>query len=146
MPNRLVTSTKGRSLIKKWEGLRLEAYLCPANVWTIGYGHTGGVLKGQTVTEAEANDLLTKDLKRFEDAVNFMVKVTLNQNQFDALVSFTYNVGTGALSTSTLLTQLNKGNYTCVPAQLRRWNKAGSRVLEGLKKRREDEVKLWLQN
>ena len=104
--------TRNKEIIKQSEGLRLEAYLCPAGVLTIGYGHTGSDVKeGSRVSREEAENLLTRDLERFEKDILKMVKVGLTQNQFDALVSFTYNVGSGALKTSTLLKKLNAGSY-----------------------------------
>ena len=137
-------SQAGINLIKKWEGLRLQAYLCPANVWTIGYGSTKGVKKGDVVTVKEAEELLRRDLQRFIATVNESVKVPLTQNQFDALVSFTFNVGQGAFKNSTLLRILNQGDYAGVPAQLARWNKGGGKVLPGLTARRKDEANLWV--
>lgn len=139
----MTTSPAGLNLIKQFEGLRLKAYLCPANVWTIGYGHTGGVKEGDKITLAKANEYLKADIARFEAAVNKLVTVPLTQNQFDALVSFTYNVGVVALKTSTLLKYLNVGSYTAVSEQLRRWNKASGKPLQGLINRREAEIKLF---
>ena len=107
----LKTGKKGLELIKEFEGCRLTAYKCPANVWTIGYGHTKGVKQGQKITLSEAEELLKDDLKIYESYVNKYVKVSLNQNQFDALVSFTYNCGPGSLRVSALLKKLNSYNY-----------------------------------
>jgi len=137
-------SPAGLELIKAHEGLRLKAYKCPAGVWTIGYGSTGPhVRPGLVITDKEAVDLLIRDVARFEAAVNRLVKVPLNQNQFDALVSFVFNVGVGAFEKSTLLRLLNGGRYEAVPAQLMRWTKAKGRELPGLVKRRRDEGTLW---
>jgi len=137
-------SRKGLDLIKRHEGLRLKAYLCPAGVWTIGYGSTGPhVIKGKVITESEAEALLVKDVRRFEDGVNRLVKVSLTQGQFDALVSFAFNCGVGALQKSTLLKKLNAGRYDAVPAELMKWTKGGGRELPGLVKRRRDEAGLW---
>jgi len=136
--------TKNKDLIKEAEGLELKAYLCPANVWTIGYGHTGDdVWPGLVITLAEAEALLTKDLKRFEGYIDKYVKVPLTQNQFDALVSFVYNIGAQAFIESTLLKKLNAGDYEGAAAQFPRWNKAKGKVLAGLVKRREKELKLF---
>ena len=137
------TGSKGIKLIKEFEGFKSQAYLCPANVWTIGYGTTSGVKKGQMVTEEQAIKLLQDDLAKFEKAVKNLVRVPLNQDQFDALVAFVYNIGVGAFSRSTLLSLLNQGNYEAVPEQLLRWNKAGGRVLNGLTRRRQAEGKLF---
>lgn len=138
------TSQKGIDLIKKFEGCRLEAYKCPAGVWTIGYGHTKGVQNGQKITQAQAEELLREDLRIYEQAVESCVKVPLSQNQFEALVSFCYNCGGEALRTSTLLKLLNEGKYSEAGEQFLRWNKAGGRVLAGLTRRREEERKLFL--
>lgn len=137
------TGSKGIKLVKEFEGFKAQAYLCPANVWTIGYGTTSGVKKGQMVTEEQAIKLLQDDLAKFEKAVKNLVRVPLNQDQFDALVAFVYNIGVGAFSRSTLLSLLNQGNYEAVPEQLLRWNKAGGRVLNGLTRRRQAEGKLF---
>ena len=137
------TSNKGIKLIQKFEGLRLTAYKCPANVWTIGYGHTSGVKKGQKITQAQAEKYLKDDLIKYEKGVEDLVKVKLNQNQFNALVSFAYNCGLGALKTSTLLKKLNKKDYKGASEELLRWNKANGRVLEGLKARRKAEKVLF---
>lgn len=138
------TSQKGIDLIKKFEGCRLEAYKCPAGIWTIGYGHTKGVQNGQKTTQAQAEEFLREDLKIYEQAVEACVKVPLSQNQFDALVSFCYNCGAEALRTSTLLRLLNEGKYSEAGEQFLRWNKAGGKVLVGLTRRREEERELFL--
>jgi GH24 family phage-related lysozyme (muramidase) len=140
------TSDKGLDLIKAHEGLRLSAYLCPANVWTIGYGHTSNagqptVKSGMRITRQEADEILRRDIRRFEDRVNRLVKVPITQGQFDALVSFDFN--TGALHSSTLLKRLNAGRHQEIPAQLMRWTKGGGRELKGLVNRRRDEAALW---
>ncbi len=142
------TSQRGIDLIRKHEGLRMRAYLCPAGVWTIGYGHTFGagppvVAKGMSVSVDEANAILVSDLAKFEAAVARLVKVALTQHQFDALVSFAFNVGQGALAKSTLLKRLNAGRHDAVPAELMKWTKGGGKVLPGLVNRRRDEAALW---
>jgi GH24 family phage-related lysozyme (muramidase) len=142
------TSDKGVALIKSHEGLRLNAYLCPANVWTIGYGHTSGagaptVVKGMKITREEADAILRRDLGTFERGVSRRVKVGLSQSQFDALVSFAFNVGLGAFERSTLLRKLNAGRYGDVPGELMKWTKGGGRELPGLVNRRRDEAGLW---
>lgn len=142
------TSDKGVSLIKAHEGLRLTAYLCPAKVWTIGYGHTSGagaptVVPGMKITRSEADTILRRDLGMFERGVSAAVKVPLKQNQFDALVSFAFNVGLGAFQRSTLLRRLNEGRYDAVPRELMKWTRGGGRELPGLVNRRRDEAALW---
>lgn len=139
------TSSKGINLIKEFEGLELEAYLCPANVWTIGYGHTKTVTKGMVISEEGAEELLKQDLRHYENGINKHVKVELNQNQFDALVSFSYNLGVFALRTSTLLRVLNEGDYEEAANQFGRWVRANGKVLNGLVRRREAERSLFLR-
>ncbi|WP_104097390.1 lysozyme [Stutzerimonas kunmingensis] len=136
-------SQKGLDLIKSFEGLRLSAYKCPADVWTIGYGATAGVKAGQTITKERAEELLREDVKRFEGYVERLVKVPLTQGQHDALTSFVYNLGAGNLSNSTLLRLLNAGDYAGAAAQFDRWNKAGGKVLAGLVRRRAAERALF---
>ena len=136
-------SAKGLALIKEFEGCELKAYVCPAGVLTIGYGSTGPhVSSGQTITAAEAEALLLKDLVRFEKAVNELVKVPMSQGNYDALVSFTFNCGEGAFADSTLLRELNEGKdpNTTAKAQLPRWTNNG---LAGLVLRRAAEVELF---
>ena len=136
-------SAKGLALIKEFEGCELTAYICPAGVLTIGIGSTGPhVYEGMTITQAEADALLLKDLVRFEKAVNGLVKVPLSQGAYDALVSFTFNCGEGAFADSTLLRELNAGkepNFTA-KSQLPRWTNGG---LAGLVRRRAAEVELF---
>ncbi len=139
------TSQTGINLIKRWEGLRTNAYLCPANVWTIGYGHTKGVYRGMIISHLKAEELLQQDLRIYEEAINRIVKVSLTQNQFDALVSFAFNVGIGALVSSTLLKLLNEGYSKMAAKQFSRWIYAGGRVLPGLVKRRHDEFNLFIK-
>jgi lysozyme len=136
-------SQQGVELIKHFEGCRLEAYLCPAGIWTIGYGHTLDVKEGDRVDQEAAEAFLIEDLEEFEDRVQRLVEVDLSQDQFDALVSWTFNLGYGNLAASTLLAKLNDGLYDEVPEQIKRWTRAGGRVLEGLVKRRNAEAALW---
>lgn len=138
-------NSKGLELVKKFEGLELQAYRDPVGIWTIGYGHTGPeVGPGDVISRAEAEALLKQDLSRFEKGVRSLVKVPLNTNQFSALVSFTYNVGTGALSQSTLLSLLNQSNYQGAANQFSRWVYGDGRVLPGLVRRRNEEKALFL--
>lgn len=132
-------SEKGFALIRKFEGLKLTAYQCSAHVWTIGYGSTRGVREGMTITEEEAEDLLWKDVKGAENCVNANVHVPMTQGEFDALVSFVFNLGCGAFGKSTLLRKLNGGDYDGSSAEFGRWNKAAGKELAGLTRRREAE-------
>ena len=136
-------SQKCVDLIKHFEGFEDTAYLCPANVWTIGYGRTRNVKEGDKVTEVQAERDLLEELEEFKHQVLDSVKVELKQNELDALTSWTYNLGVGNLNSSTLLKKLNIGNKEEVPAEMLRWNKAGGKVLAGLTKRREAEAELW---
>jgi lysozyme len=137
------TNAAGVALIKDYEGLHLVPYLCPARVWTIGYGHTRTVHAGMKITPEEANAFLDDDLRLVERAVQRLAGVPLNDNQFAALVSFTFNVGIGNLERSTLLSLLNRGWYEQVPAQLMRWDRANGEPLGGLSRRRAAEARLW---
>lgn len=137
------------ALIKQWEGCRLQSYKDVAGIWTIGYGHTKNVFPNQRITQETADNLLMIDLQEFEDAVERLVKVPLTDNQFGALVSFAFNVGEGALATSTLLRKLNQGSYESVPSELLKWNKArvNGRLqpVPGLTNRRTAEGGLWVR-
>lgn len=144
-------SEKGLSLIKRYEGLSLEAYLCPAKVWTIGYGSTyyldnKRVKQGDKLNSInEANSLLINSLNNYESCVIAGIKkVKINQNQFDALVSFSYNVGCSAFIRSTLLKLvLANPNNPLIKNEFMKWNKSGNKVLKGLTKRREEESQLY---
>ena len=137
------TDEAGVAVIKTYEGLHLTPYLCPARIWTIGYGHTRTVRAGMKITSDQADQLLDDDLRLVERAVQRLVTVPLNDNQFAALVSFTFNVGISNFEQSTLLRLLNRGWYEQVPAQLMRWNRANGEVLGGLSRRRAAEGRLW---
>lgn len=138
-------SQKGLNLIKEFEGLELNAYKDAVGIVTIGYGSTGShVSMGQTITQAEAEALLLKDVIRFEKGVEQAVKVPLNQNQFDALVSFSFNLGLGNLNSSTLLRKLNAKDYTGAANEMLRWDKAKGKTLKGLTRRRVAERALFL--
>lgn len=147
-------SQKGINLIKKYEGCHLSAYLCPAGKWTIGYGHIGtisesgilSVTENTKIAQEQADKLFKSDLKAFEKCINTLVKVKLNQNQFDALVSFTYNEGCANLKKSTLLKLLNQGKYQEASEQLDRWVYCRGKKLNGLIKRRQEERKLFNDN
>ena len=140
------TSPKGIALIKEFEGLRLKAYKCPGGVWTIGYGHTAGVKPGMVISEAQAEEYLKADLIAFERYLNGL-GLALNQNQFDALVSFIYNVGTGNFSNSTLLRKVRANPQdNSIMDEFLRWVYSKGRVLPGLQRRRLAEMKLYFSN
>lgn len=140
----MALSEAGRKALTRLEGCRLLAYRDVGGVLTIGVGHTGpDVYAGKRITLEEAEVLLAQDVEIFERAVNANVTVPLTQQQFDALVIFVFNVGIGAFSRSTLVRLLNAGDYDAVPAQLRRWNRVGGVVVQGLVHRREAEIKIW---
>lgn len=151
-------STHGLELLEQWEGFKANVYKDSAGLPTIGVGHlltkselsSGKIaINGLPVqysnglTDQQVLDLLSQDVKPAEQAVTNNVKVPLNQNQFDALVSFTFNVGVGAFTSSTLLKVLNQQQYTEVPTQLLRWTRAGGQVVQGLVNRRQNEINLW---
>lgn len=143
------TSDKGIALIKEFEGCKLTAYQDSVRVWTIGYGWTQPVdgkpiRAGMTIKQETAERLLKTGMVSYESDVSRLVKVGLTQGQFDALVSFTYNLGARSLSTSTLLRKLNAGDYAGAADEFLRWNKAGGKVLNGLTRRREAERALFL--
>ncbi len=143
------TSDKGIALIKEFEGCKLTAYQDSVGVWTIGYGWTQPVdgkpiRAGMTIKQETAERLLKTGLVSYESDVSRLVKVGLTQGQFDALVSFTYNLGARSLSTSTLLRKLNAGDCAGAANEFLRWNKAGGKVLNGLTRRREAERALFL--
>ena len=140
------TSPKGIALIKEFEGLRLKAYKCPGGVWTIGYGHTAGVRPEMVITEAQAEDFLREDLFSCENAVNNQ-KLSINQNQFDALVSLIYNIGIGNFHKSTLLRKARVNpNDNSIMDEFLKWVYSKGRVLPGLQRRRLREMKLYFSN
>lgn len=142
---KLTLSPAGLALLQKFEGVRLEAYKDAAGVWTIGYGHTGpDVAEGKKITKEEALDLLRQDVSKYETCVRENVKVPLTQNQFDALVIFAFNVGCAAFENSTLLRLLNQKDYVGAAAEFAKWHKAKGRPLEGLLRRRLEEMRLFL--
>ena len=136
-------SNEGISLIKKFEGCELEAYQDAVGVWTIGYGHTKNVKEGMTVSKEQADNMLLNELDEYCEHVEKAVTVDLKQCEFDALVSWTYNLGPTNLNNSTMLKVLNNKEYNEVPNQIKRWNKAGGKVLQGLVRRREAEARMW---
>lgn len=144
------TSDKGLALIKSFEGFRARPYLCPAGVPTIGYGATyypdgkKVTMRDKPVSEADATAMLRSMLVQYENGVERYVQVPITQGQFDALVSFAYNLGLAALKGSTLLRLVNERNFVGAAAQFSRWNKASGKVLPGLTRRREAERKLFV--
>lgn len=147
------TSSQGRALIEQREGVVLSAYKDSAGIWTIGVGHTSAagapkVTAGMKITAAEASEILSRDLATFEAAVSSAVKVPLNQNEFDALVSLAFNIGTGAFKGSTLLKRLNAGDRQAAAEQFLVWNKitvnGQKKTLQGLVNRRQAERKQFL--
>lgn len=133
----------GLELIKTYEGLRLKAYQDSVGVWTIGYGHTRTAKPGMTITAEEAEALLRQDLADAEKAVTRLVKVPLNDNQYSALVSFVFNLGSGNFAMSTLLKKINSGDIAGAAKEFKRWNRAGKKVLAGLVRRRDAEAALF---
>jgi len=143
--SQFTTSSAGRQLIESFEGLELTAYQDMVGVWTIGYGHTGVDVKpGLRISAAQAEALLAADLVKFEQGVARLVTFVLNQHQFDALVSFSFNLGLGSLKNSTLLKLLNAGDVTAAAEQFLRWDKAGGGQVAGLLRRRQAERTLFL--
>ena len=147
MNDSLKTNEAGLTLIKEFEGLYLESYVCPAGVRTIGYGTTAypdgtPVHRGDSITENDADEYLKHDIEKFENSVKKLVDVELNENQFAALVSFCYNLGAGNLKKSTLLRRLNNGDYN-IGNEFGKWVKASGRVLTGLVRRRQAERELF---
>lgn len=141
----MTTSQAGRDLIKKYEGLRLKAYKCPAGVWTVGYGHTRGVTSSTEISQSMADLFLLDDIRPLERYIN-KLGINFRQGQFDALVSFLFNLGEGNFNKSTLKKKiLAGGNDEDIAAEFKKWNKAGGKVLDGLTKRREEEAEMWLR-
>lgn len=139
----MIISKNGLDLIKQFESLQLKAYKCSANVWTIGYGHTKNVKEGDRISQDQANCFLMQDLYSVERAIIRLVKVKINQNQFDALCSLIFNIGISAFNKSTLLAKLNKEDYVGAAEQFRRWNKVNNVVMAGLVRRRQAEEDLF---
>ena len=137
------TSEAGVDLIKAFEGCRTTAYQCAGGVWTIGYGHTTDVKEGMSITQHQCDVMLEVDIEQYENYVNDYVVVSLTQNQFDALVSWVYNLGPTNFRKSTMLKVLNDGNYDEVPYQMKRWVHANGKILKGLVLRREAEAELF---
>ena len=142
--NNFSYSKNGLSLTGSFEGARLTAYQDQVGVWTIGYGHTGPeVHNGLTITQDQANQLLMQDVASAASAVNRLVMIALTQDEFDALVDFTFNVGTGNFASSTLLRDLNSSNFADAATQFERWDHAGGGIVAGLLRRRQAEAALF---
>lgn len=142
--NNRTYSADGLSLTEQFEGLRLTAYQDQVGVWTIGYGHTGSdVTPGLTITAAQAQTLLAQDVRSAAACVNLAVAVELSQQEFDALVDFVFNLGTGAFKGSTMLRHLNAGDFAGAAAQFDLWDRAGGAVVAGLLRRRQAEAAMF---
>lgn len=141
----MTVSSKGSALIEQFEGLRLAAYQDGGGIWTLGYGHTNQVKAGDTCTSAQADEWLDSDIASAERAVNAMAHVALTQGQFDALVSFAYNLGPNALQESTLLRLMNSGNPALAASEFPKWDHVAGQVSEGLSRRRMAEQALFLE-
>jgi len=133
------------ALVRRWEGCRLDSYLCPAGRWTIGYGHTRDVQEGMSISQEEAEQMLEADLDWMRDMVRCHVLVPINRNQEAALVSFVYNVGETAFKKSTMLRKLNGKDYDGAADEFGRWIYAGGKPMDGLRNRRMDEEKLFMR-
>ena len=138
-------SEDGLELIKKFEGCETSAYQDSVGVWTIGFGHTKGVEEGQTCSIEDAEAMLADEMDESEGYINNMVKVELQQHEFDSLVAWVYNLGPTNLGESTMLKVLNGGQFDRVPDEMNRWTRAGGKILEGLVRRRQAES-LMFQN
>ena len=143
------TNEAGIDLIKHYESLRRQSYLCPANVWTIGYGATRlwdnePVPPFTTITEQQADDLLRRDLVDTEDFVSRLIRVPLTENQFSATVSLVFNIGAGNFQRSQSRQRINRKNYDGAASIWWQWRRGGGRILPGLVKRRESERQLWM--
>ncbi|WP_260706836.1 lysozyme [Edaphobacter flagellatus] len=144
MPNPTTYSPAALQLARTFEGCRLTAYQDQANIWTIGYGHTGPhVTSGLTITQAQAETLLADDLATAAACVSRLVKIPLNQNQFDALVDFVFNLGCRSLTQSTLLAHIQANNFEAAAKEFLRWNKAANKPVKGLTRRRQAEAGLF---
>ena len=141
--NKMKISEDGLELIKKFEGCETTAYQDSVGVWTIGFGHTKGVEEGQTCSIEDAESMLADEMDEYEGYINNMVKVDLQQHEFDALVAWVYNLGPTNLGESTMLKVLNGGQFDRVPDEMNRWTRAGGEILEGLVRRRQAESSMF---
>lgn len=136
-------SENGLKLIESFEGCRLESYQDSVGIWTIGYGHIKGIQQGMTCTQEQAEEWLSQDVQTASAAVNRLVTEPISQNEFDALVSFVFNLGVRSLENSTLLKLLNSGDHTGAADQFKRWDRAGGNEIDGLLRRRNAEADLF---
>lgn len=141
----MVTNQAGIDLIKRSEGCCLKAYKCPAGVWTIGYGHTEGVIPGTTIRQEQAERLLKCDLVEFERAMNAVIKTEITENQFSAIISLAYNCGSNAISKSTLIKKVNVRDFAGAAEEFLRWDKIAGVPNKGLHARRVAERELFLR-
>lgn len=137
------TSEKGKEFIKHFEGCKLEAYQCSGDVWTIGCGHTRGVEEGDKISKKQADALLCADIEMVETHVKRLITVDLDQSQWDAIVSWCFNLGCGNLRASTMLQVINSGELDKVSKQIVRWDKVGKKAVAGLTRRRKAEADLF---
>lgn len=137
------TVAKAAELIKEFEGLRLTAYLCPAKVWTIGWGHTENVRPGMSITRDEAQKFLLADIQKMLPSFDVKIQVPVTEGQLVALLSFAFNVGLGNFFTSTLLKKLNQGDYLGAAGEFQRWIYSRGEIYKGLKIRREKEKRVF---
>ena len=144
MVEKAYISERGLEFIRQHEGCKLEAYQDSVGVWTIGYGHTIGVKQGDTCTQEQADAWLAEDAAQIgAKCINWLVKVPLTQEEFDALCSFSFNLGCSALRNSTLLKKLNDRDYAGAAEEFSKWDHAGGKQIAGLTKRRSDERELF---
>lgn len=141
----MIYSKNGLHLTEQFEGCRLKAYQDSVGVWTIGYGHTFNGSPSATCTQEQAEGWLSEDVMTASNAVNRLVHVPINQNEFDALVDFTFNLGAGRLATSTMLDLLNAGDHIAAAAQFEKWDMAGGKHVAGLLRRRQTEKSLFME-
>ena len=141
------TNAAGRALIKSFEGCRLRAYLCPAGVWTCGWGSTGPDVNKWTMwTQAQADARFIRDVESREPQLNALLSADLNDNQYSAIMSWVFNAGAGRFRGSTLRAVINRGDFDRVPTELRKWVRGGGVILPGLVARREAEIALWCKS
>lgn len=139
------TSERGKELIKSFEGLRLQSYQCLAGIWTIGYGHTKNVSRDDVITRETAEHYFNESILQKEQIVKKFVTVSLNQQQFDALVSFVFNLGEGNFRRSTLLQKINQNDFAGASQEFKRWIYANGKQAPGLLRRRKAEEQLFSQ-
>lgn len=137
-------SKTGYKYLKEYENCRLTSYVCPAGVWTVGWGHTRTAYEGQHISQKQADDLLAADVREFELAVDMAVQVDLRQQQFDALVCLAFNIGAHGFAKSTLVKKLNTGDYLAAAMEFQRWSLISGKRSKGLLRRRFKTASLFL--